>query len=179
MLVGLVGALALLLGGSGLRKARSPEATVKALVATKLPGAWRLAGRGLVRLIAAAEALIASFVLIGGGVVALAVLAANYLVLAAVAWRLLRKAPGQECGCFGSASEPVSAVHVVFNLVAAGTAAVMILRPEPSLLTELRHSGWMVLPLTAAVGVLTFAFYLLLTALPEHSALRAKVLTSR
>lgn len=177
MLVGLLGAFALVLAASGLLKFRSPEPTVRAVLATKLPGAWRLAGRPFVRLLAVGEVLIAAVVLVGGGVVAAALLAGAYLSLALVAWRLVRRAPGQDCGCFGKASEPVSRWHVIMNLSGAATAALAVALPAPSLVHELGGAG--ALAVLQLVGIVMAAclIYLVMTALPSHSALRAKVLT--
>ena len=177
MLVGLLGAFALVLAASGVLKLRSPDPTVRALLATTLPGAWRLAGRPFVRLVALGEILVAAVVIFAGGAGAAALLALAYVSLALVAWRLVRRAPGQDCGCFGKASEPVSRWHVAINLAGAITAAVAVVRPAPSLISELRSSGALSVPLTATVVMAAFLIYLVMTALPHQSALRAKVLS--
>ena len=177
MLVGLLGAFALVLAASGGLKLASPDPTAAAVLATKLPGAWRLAGRPFVRLVALGEILIAAAVLIAGGVLSAALLTVAYLSLALVAWRLVRRAPGQDCGCFGKASEPVSRWHVGVNLAGAATAAVAVVVPAPSVIAALRGSGALTVPLSAAVVMAAFLIYLVMTALPSHSALRAKVLT--
>lgn len=177
MLVGLLGAFAVVLAASGVLKLRSPDPTVRAVLATKLPGAWRLAGRPFVRLVAVGEILIAALVLTDGGAAAAGSLALAYLSLALVAWRLVRRAPGQDCGCFGKASEPVSWWHVGINLTGAATAAIAVVRPAPSLVDQLASGGALTVPFMAAVGMAAFLIYLVMTALPAHSALRAKVLT--
>lgn len=177
MLVGLLGAFALVLGASGVLKLMAPDATVRAVVATKLPGAWRLAGRPFVRTVATGEILVAAMVIARGGAVAAALLALAYLSLALVAWRLVQRAPGQDCGCFGKASEPVSRWHVGINLAGAATAVVAIVAPAPSLVQQLTAGGALAVLQAAAVGMAAVLIYLVMTALPAHSALRAKVLT--
>ncbi len=177
MLVGLLGALALVLAASGVLKLRSPDPTVRAVLATKLPGAWRLAGRPFVRLVAAGEVLVAAVVLFAGGAGAAALLTLAYLSLALVAWRLVRRAPGQDCGCFGKASEPVSWWHVAINLAGAVAGAIAVVRPAPSLIHQLGSAGALTVPLTVAIVMAAYLIYLVMTALPSHSALRAKVLT--
>lgn len=177
MLVGLLSAFALVLAASGLLKLRSPDPTVRAVLATKLPGAWRLAGRPFVRLVALGEVLIAALVLAAGGAVSAALLGLAYLSLALVAWRLVRRAPGQDCGCFGKASEPASGWHVGMNLAGAVTAALAVALPPPSLVGHLGSAGALAAPQLIAVGMAAFLIYLVMTALPSHSALRAKVLT--
>ena len=177
MLVGLLSAFALVLAASGVLKLRSPDPTVRAVLATKLPGAWRLAGRPFVRVIALGEVLVAALVLVAGGVVAAALLTVAYLSLALVAWRLVRRAPGQDCGCFGKASEPVSRWHVGMNLAGAATGALALVLPGPSLAQELGSSGALAALQLIAVVLAACLIYLVMTALPAHSALRAKVLT--
>ena len=176
MLVGLLGAFALVLGASGVLKLKTPDPTVRAVLATKLPAAWRLAGRPFVRLLAVGEILVAAMVVVAGGAIAAALLAVAYAALALVAWRLVRRAPGQDCGCFGKAGEPVSRWHVVMNLAGVATAAVGITRPAPSVLRQLGGSGALTVPLGVAIVIAAYLIYLVMTALPAHSALRAKVL---
>ena len=177
MLVGLLSAFALVLAASGVLKIRSPDPTVRAVLATKLPGAWRLAGRPFVRTVGLGEVLVAALVLVAGGAVSAALLTVAYLSLALVAWRLVRRSPGQDCGCFGKASEPVSRWHVIANLAGALTGAFAVVLPAPSLIRELGSAGALALPQLAAVAMAAGLIYLVMTALPSHSALRAKVLT--
>lgn len=177
MLVGLLGAFALVLGASGVLKLRTPDPTVRAMLATKLPGAWRLAGRPFARLVAVGEILIAAAVLVAGGITAAALLVVAYLSLALIAWRLVRRSPGQDCGCFGKASEPVSWWHVSINLAGAVVAAAAIVRPAPAVVHALGAGGALAIPQAAGVVMAAFLLYLVMTALPSHSALRAKVLT--
>jgi hypothetical protein len=177
MLIGLLGAFALVLAASGVLKLRNPDPTVRAVLATKLPGAWRLSGRPFVRLVAVGEILVAAAVLIAGGVAAAALLAGAYLSLALVAWRLVRQSPGQDCGCFGKASEPVSWWHVAINMGGAMVALIAVIRPAPAVVRALGADGALAIPQTAGVFMAAFLLYLVMTALPSHSALRAKVLT--
>ena len=177
MLVGLLGAFALVLAASGVLKLKTPDPTVAAVLATKLPGAWRLAGRPFVRLIAVGEILVAAAVFVAGGAAAAALMALAYLSLALVAWRLVRRSPGQDCGCFGKVGEPVSRWHVSMNLAGAAVAVIAVALPEPSVVHQLASSGPLTVPLAAGIGMAGWLIYLVMTALPSHSALRAKVLT--
>lgn len=159
-------AAALLLGGAGVAKVVRPEAVTRALTAAKVPGLSRLAHLPVGRISGVAEVLVAAFALSFGNRAAAALVAAAYLVFAAVAARLLHVQAGQPCGCFGEVRAPVSVVHVVVDLAAAAAAASAVAAPPGGLLTVAGRQPLAGVPFIAATLVLTWLAYLAFTALP-------------
>lgn len=179
-MIGLLSACAVLLGVAGMSKVWRPAATEKAARAMDLAIPARLRRSLAVRLLGAVEIAVALAVLLVGGPAAAAVLAVAYLLLTAVAVRLLRVAPDSDCGCFGTSREPVSRLHVVVNAacaLVAGTAAVL---PQPSLPAALATTGAATgAALVVVIGVLAALLGALMTALPALVSARAKVAVPR
>lgn len=116
---------AVVIAVSGLAKLRSPGPFAALLRSIGLPGGPLTARvAGLVELVLGAAA-----VLVGGPVLAAAVGAA-YLVFAG-AIVAARRSGTESCGCFGAASAPPSAVHLVVNLLAAAIAIAAALAGGP------------------------------------------------
>ena len=168
-------AAALLLGGAGLGKLRSPRPAA-AMLRRALPGGLRsLARPQLVRVAGAGELAVAVAVVLTGGRPALALLAAAYLCFLAISVRLATAGAATSCGCFGHADSPVGRGHVLLNLVAAGVAVAAAVRPTGA------WGGWIAgsaLPGVVGVGqaaLLAVLGYLAITALPALSADRRKV----
>ena len=162
---------ALLLAAAGAQKLSSPAATGAALQVAKLPSDTRL-----VRVLGLYEVALACAVLLFGGAIPAALLAATYGAFAAFAWRQSRR--GEGCGCFGEAEAPTTAVHVAVNAVAAvaGLAAALgQVRPLPEPGGDaLTWVGVAILLATA-----TALLRLTLTALPDLTAAQALLTAER
>lgn len=179
-MIGLLSACAALLGIAGVTKVVRPAPTERAARALELTIADRFGGPAGVRLLGAVEVAVAVGVLFGGGAFAAAALTVAYLLLTAVAARLLKVAPDSDCGCFGTAQEPVSRLHVVVNASCALVAGVAIVLPQPSLPGVLAVTGAVTgAALVVLISVLAALLGALLTALPALTSARAKVATSR
>src|SRR5262249_54090873 len=119
-------AACVLLAWSGALKLARPDATRAAARAIGLP-----ASAFAVRAFATAEILTAVVGVLFGGVAAL-VVAAQFVVLAAVASRLYRRAPSTPCGCLGGRSEtPASRAHVAIDAIAAFVALIAAFGTTP------------------------------------------------
>lgn len=128
----LAGPLAIVAGVlavGGALKLVDPTATRSMLATLRMPSAvWVARGLGSIELAAGVAALVA------GGPVAAAVVAALYLVFAAIAWHLVRSGEqAASCGCFGRLSAPATWIHVTFDLVAAAIGAAATLTGAPGL----------------------------------------------
>ncbi len=176
MLVGLSGAIAIILGYASALKLAAPESAVQALAATGLPGIRQIARTGPMRILAVSELLIAATVLLVGGAIAGALLALSFVVLTVVAVLLLRRSPGRDCGCFGSGGDPVSGWHVAVNIAGSVIGLLSVLLPQPSLIGAVVHAGGSAGPLVVAVLLLAYLLYQLMTALPRLSTLRLEVM---
>lgn len=175
MVVGLLGAFALLLGVAGVMKLFAPDTTARAIVATKLPAAMLLSHRTVVRIFGMAEVGIAVLVVLLGGRVSAVLLAAAYAFLAVTAGLLIRRAPGQDCGCFGHSAEPVTKWHVGVDSLASIVAVAAVAQPQRSLVGAARDMGAAGVVLVVGVVLLGWLIYLTMTALPALLALNAKV----
>ena len=177
-MVGVLWAAAILLGVAGLGKLLRPAPTSRAVIAAETPGASVLSALPVVRLLGLLEIVIAGMVLGAGGPVPAALLAISYLLLAVVAWRMISLAPGQDCGCFGTSSEPSSWSHVVVNVVNAVAAVVGVLAvvfAQPSLGDLVEQQGAQSLLLLGGSVLLAWLGYLALTALPALSRAAQRV----
>ncbi len=174
-MVGVVWAAAALLAAAGLGKLFRPGPTVTAVQAAELPGATVLSARPAVRMLGMAELGIAGWVILGGGSTPAVLLTVSYLLLTLVAWRMLRLAPGQDCGCFGADDEPISVLHVAVNLTGALIGAAATFWSQPSVVDEFVNSPVGAVLTAVLAGLLAWLGYLLMTALPALLALRAKV----
>lgn len=190
VLVGLVGACALLLGAAGLMKVLAPDGTARAVLATDLPGATLLAGRPLIRILGMAELTVALLAVLVGNRLSALLLAVAYALLALVAWRLARHAPGQDCGCFGSSgtpggsgsgsdASPAGNWHIGVNAVATGIAIACAVAPQPALVDSALRGGVAGAALAAGTALLAWLGYLMMTALPELLTSTAKVTATR
>ena len=151
---------------AGLAKVLRPWTTSDALELSHLRAAsW------LVRLLGAAEIVLAAAVVTIGGPVAFGLLAGAYAAFVLVAAR--QRLAGRSCGCFGAASTTVGALHLVTNGVAglvAVAAAALAVPSLPALLPE----PWVpaatsLLLLGTAVGL----GQMLLTSFPDLRRARA------
>jgi hypothetical protein len=130
----------------------------------------------VVRLLAGAEVLLATGVLLAGGWAAVLALGALHLGFAGFITRLRQAAgPKASCGCFGGAEAPAGRLHVVVNLAAAGAVAVSLAGDLPSLPTALGDQAGLALPYAAAVAAAAWATGLCLTSLPALLAAQRQV----
>ena len=179
-MIGLLDACALLLGVAGVAKMLRPAPTVQAARRLQLTGVDRFTGAAAARSLGAVEIAVALAVLLAGGARAAAALAVAYLLLTAVAVRLLRVAPDSDCGCFGTSAEPVSRLHVVVNAACALVAGIAVVVPQPSLPVALAGTGAATgASLVVLIGVLAALLGALMTAMPALTSARAKVATPR
>jgi hypothetical protein len=178
-MVGLLWAAALLLGSAGLAKLFRPGPAARAVLAAELPGASLWSARPVIRLLGVAEVVVAGWVIVVGGSLPAALLGGCYLLLTLVAWRMIRYAPGQDCGCFGADSEPISRSHIFVNGAYALTGAAAAYWPQPSIVDEFAaNKVWTVL-LAGLAGLLAWLSYLLMTEFPALLAIRAKVAAAK
>jgi len=169
MLIGLVGAAAMLLAAAGLAKLRQRVPLRSAFAAAAVPGLRRLPAALATRLAGAAELAIAVVALVLGGRLGALLIAIGYAALAGLAARMVAIEAGQDCGCFGRPS-PVSHWHTGVNLAGLLIGLVALALPAGSLPAEIARQPVPGLALAAAAALLAYLGYLSMTALP---ALRA------
>lgn len=152
-----IAATLLLLSGCG--KLLRPEPTREALRAAGLPSAVPV-----VTALGVAELAVAGGVLVVGGPGPATALAILYAAFTAFLLRLRARAGADaSCSCLGTSRTPVTASHLVLNVVfaaAAGTAAVAA--PPAAAWTGLAATPWAGVPgiaLVALGAVLTHALY--------------------
>ena len=140
---------------AGVSKLRRPLATRPAAAALGLP-----ASPAAVRTLGAAEVLTAGAALAVGALAAAGV-AVLYAALALASWRLLVRSPATPCGCLGASDAPVTAMHIVVNLAAAGVSLVAIATGSP-----VGGDVWSHLAFVMLVGCCAWLVASLLDALP-------------
>jgi len=171
-LIGLYLAACMLLTAAGMVKAVRPMDTARAVVAViPIP---LTAARLLVRLGAAAEALVGVVALIRPTPATAWLVAISYIGFAAfVTLVLVRGGPLATCGCFGTPDTPATRLHVVVNLVLAGSAALVAATVPGEWLTELlAGQPWNGAPLALTSILCAWLVYLALTRLGEVGAAR-------
>ena len=156
---------AVLLAVAGAAKIRDPAATSAAL-----QGARLVSDRRLVRVLGLAEVALAAAVLVSGGRLPAALLAAAYAAFAVFAHRQARQGAG--CGCFGQSDAPATRLHVAVNVAGAGVAAAAAVWPGASFVAALRADVVGAVLTTAVLLLAAAALRLLLTALPELAVAR-------
>jgi hypothetical protein len=127
MIGALCAAAAVLLLWSGLAKLARPAATARLLV--DMLGRPAYGWHATARLIGLGEVTVGGAVLVAGGRVACAALAACYLVFTAVAVRLAGDARPASCGCFGRADTPTGRIHVVVDALACAVGIAGVVAP--------------------------------------------------
>ncbi|MTD17395.1 hypothetical protein GIS00_26030 [Nakamurella sp. YIM 132087] len=133
--------LSVLLAGAGIAKIRDPGPAVRTVAALRLPLAARSAAHPLpVRMLGAAEIVVAGAAVWIGGRLGSALIALVFLAFAAVIARVLSTAAVVDCGCFGAARSPLGRTHLVVDLAFAAAAATGIALP-PTPLPEWAGAG--------------------------------------
>jgi hypothetical protein len=148
---------------SGASKIRRPGPAARALEAAGLPST-SLA----VRALGAAEIAIGSWCLTAPGRTSAVSLGLLYLAFAAFLARLMSTA-GRDatCGCLGALDVPPSLLHVVLDLVGAGTSvAVAAAGPPQGVLAGARDLPFRGAPLLAGIILIAYLVYLTAAYLP-------------
>jgi hypothetical protein len=160
---------ATLLALSGGAKLADPAPTSGALAAASLP-----AGTVWARLLGGLEVGIAAIALTAGGAlgVSLAIIYAAFAAFVLVALR--RDLPIQSCGCFGKVDTPPSTLHVVADVVAAGSGVWVAVTGAGGLAAALEGQPLFGLPYLALLGIGVAALYLILAELPRLTRLSAR-----
>jgi hypothetical protein len=169
----LIGSALLLLAGAA--KAFRPGDTALAM-AQVLPGQFRL--QGLVRIGAAAEAVVGLVAFVLPRPLPAALVCASYLAFAVyVAYVRHRHGPLATCGCFGKTDTPATLLHVIVNLVLAAAAGGVAVRTTGSstLHSVLTVQPWAGLPLLLASAVGLWLTYQALVLLPSLGTARRSV----
>jgi hypothetical protein len=169
----LVGSTLLVL--AGVAKTIHPSDTARAL-AEVLPG--RLDLRGLIRIGAAAEAVIGGVAFFLPRTIPAALVCTSYLSFAAyVAYVRHRHGPLATCGCFGQPDTPATWLHVLVNLVLAVAAGVIAVRSSSTstLRSVLTAQPWDGLPLLLAGAVGVWLTYQALALLPTLATARGRM----
>ena len=151
--------VSVILGLGGVAKLASPIPARRAVRAVGVE-----APLFAVRLLGATEIGLAVAAILKGGTLLPIAVGMAYIAFAAFVVLLLRTSAGTSCGCFGSASTPPSALHVIINLASAGVAFGAT--GVDGLRTTLDDQAGAGLPLVALVVVGAYALFLVLTALP-------------
>ncbi len=149
-----------LLVPSGVAKIINPDPTAGALGTARLPSA-RIMVRGL-----GAIEVVSSLVALAAGAIWLLPATILYISFALFTGAaVLGRFPLQSCGCFGRDETPPTGIHVVFNLLAAGSLSYLWASGLPMLSDKLSTAE--------SVGFLAFAIigaylsYVLLSELPN------------
>jgi len=150
-------AAALLLVVAGVAKAMDPLPLARALRLAGVPLRGPLLSP-LVRVGAAAEALIGAAAVVLPGPLTAAAVALSYAGFTAFVLRALRSgSPLATCGCFGATDTPPSRLHAAVTATLAAMAWVVAVQPGDLVLGP---------ALLVVVGVLTYLIYLVLAVLP-------------
>lgn len=118
-----------------------------------------------VRLLGAAEVVLAVTTVVVGGVVLPLVVGALHLAFAGVIAALLRRPGAASCGCFGSLDTPVSGLHLGADLVSAALAFAAAGSPGLREVLDGQPGGGIGYLVLVAAG--TMAGVAVLTALPR------------
>jgi hypothetical protein len=178
LLIGLIGAAALLLGAAGIAKLSRHAPYRSALAAAQIPVLQRWTGRSAARLAGLAELLLALVAVAIGGRLGAGLLAVAYLGLAAVSWRMMSVAAGSDCGCFGRSSA-ISHAHTAVNTMFAVIGVTGLFFPQPSLLDAVPAAPWSGIPLVLGTSLLAYLSYVLMAVYPELLRSRARLAESR
>lgn len=162
----------LLLAVAGTAKAFRPMDTARAVTAVvPLP---LVAVHALVRVGALAEAVVGTAGFVHPSPVTAGLVALSYLGFTAfVAVVLARGGPLASCGCFGKPDTPATRVHVVVDLILAGSAMAMAAYGTAGWLPALLgRQPWHGAPLVLLSLLCAWLAFLALSRLPELGAAR-------
>lgn len=155
---------AVLLLGAGVAKVVSPDGTVGALAALRLPHR-----KVLVRAGGGAEAALAAAAWWTGSPTLALVVAVSYLLFAGFVVVALRSGTAvSSCGCLGRLDTPPHPVHVVLDLAAASVALAVVIRGGvPGLPAVLAAEPWGGIPFLLGVGIGAWLASVAMSLLPR------------
>jgi hypothetical protein len=155
-----------LLAAGGAAKMRRPSGTARALSQLGLSiGEWP------VRAGAAGEVAVAGWVVLLGGPVPAACVAASYLGFAGfVTAAVVRQTPLSSCGCFGEPDAPPTVTHAVLNAGAGVAAIAAAVGYHPSLAVALRTQPAAGIPFVLLTGISAYLGYVAMVVLPRTAA---------
>ena len=154
-----------LLAVAGVAKCLAPSGTVQALRSAGLP-----ASPVLVRTLGAGELAIGAATIVVGGWVLPAIVATFYAGFSGFVATRLRAGDTAGCGCFGATTSPLTAGHLVANLVAMVSAVLFVADPAPSLSTVLADQPWAGIPYLMIIALGVTLSVAVLTVLPATRA---------
>jgi hypothetical protein len=163
---------ALLLVAGGAAKTFRPDGTARALGQLGLP-IPPPALTSLVRAGGVAEILVGAAALVLGGSIPAALVAASYVLFAAVVVAAVRLgAPLSSCGCFGQVDAPPTPSHAVVNLALAACAMASLAggRVVPSTTGYLARQPAAAIPFLILTAVTAYLAYLVMAVLPRTVA---------
>ncbi len=171
-LIGPYLAACVLLIAAGVAKAVRPGDTARAVTAS-MPVSLAVVAP-LVRVAAAAEALVGAAGLVRPSVWSAGLVALSYLGFAAfVTVARARGGPLASCGCFGTPDTPATRLHVVVDLVlSAAAVSVAAAAPARWLPTLLTDQPWHGVPLVAVSVLVAWLAYLALGRMAGVGAAR-------
>lgn len=170
-MLALLDAIALLLVVAGAGKLVHPAESGRAAAVL---GIGSLASPLWVRLFGAFELIVGASVVAVGGVVPAGLAAVAYSFLAVVAWRLLRVAPAQDCGCFGKAGQPITRSHLLVDICCAAVALMAVRWPQRGFATLFSDADLVLGATMAAMSLLlAWLLYEVLTTAPKVRDLQA------
>jgi len=159
---------AVLLAAGGILKAVRPADTARAIQALGLP-----VPGSLVRVAGGAEVAIAAAAFLTGHPVAVALVAASYVIFAGFVWSARRRRlPIASCGCFGRVDTPPSAIHLALNGVAALAAGMALAEGATGFADVLTSQPLGGVPYTLMLVLGSWLAFLALTSLPRLLTLR-------
>jgi uncharacterized membrane protein YphA (DoxX/SURF4 family) len=164
-LLGPFAVVAVVLVAGGVFKLRDPGPTHDLLRSLRLPPTDAMA-----RTVGALEIVLGGTALVISGPAPAIALAVTYAVFATVSWRLLHTGGAVSCGCFGRASAPPSAVHVVANVGAALVAMAAAITATDGLWTGRDQLEGGPLPTLALVAAGAWLLVTVMTVLPDTLA---------
>lgn len=178
MLIGLLGAAAVLLVAAGLAKLRQRAPIRSTFAAAGIPGARRLPATAANRLSGAVELAVGAVVLGAGGRLGALLITLSYALLAALSARMVAIEFGQDCGCFNRPT-PVTHWHTAVNVAGLLVGVLALCWPAGSPLAEPARHPISGAALLLAATVLAYLAYLTMTALPALRAAAADLETVR
>jgi methylamine utilization protein MauE len=163
VLVGPFAIATCLLAVAGFAKMADPLATAGALGALRLPH-----HRWMVRVGGGTEGILAVAALVTGNAALAGFVALSYLAFAVFVVAALRAGvPISTCGCFGKIDTPPHPLHVMINLLAAGTAVGLAVDGGTPIMDVLADQPLAGVPFVLLVVVGVGAAALAMSALPR------------